>query len=283
VTPDDFTDATLVLLGHGSTQNRASAAPVYEHAARLRQRKLFAEVREAFWKQEPQVTEVLAQVRAPRLFIAPLFISEGYFSEDVIPRELGFRTGPDTAWRGRRNEFGSRFYCRPVGTHAAMTDVVLARAAEVVRQFPFPGTPRANETTLLIAGHGTTRQENSRQAIEDHVARIRGRNEYAAVDGLFLEEEPRIAAWDQRAPTRHVVLVPFFMSDGHHVCEDIPVLLGEPAAAVRERVAQGLAGWRNPTERRGKLVWYSSAAGTESRVAEVILARVREAARQPDQ
>jgi len=32
----EFTDATLVLLGHGTVLNEDSAAPVYQHAAELR-------------------------------------------------------------------------------------------------------------------------------------------------------------------------------------------------------------------------------------------------------
>ena len=79
-----------MVLGHGSTQNDSSAAPVYQHAAELRRRKIFAQVRESFWKQEPQIKKVLAEISAPRVFIVPLFISEGYFSNEVIPRELGF-------------------------------------------------------------------------------------------------------------------------------------------------------------------------------------------------
>jgi sirohydrochlorin ferrochelatase len=55
VNGDNFSDAVLVVLGHGSTQNANSGAPVYQHAAELRRRKIFAQVREAFWKQEPQI------------------------------------------------------------------------------------------------------------------------------------------------------------------------------------------------------------------------------------
>ena len=36
-----------------------------------------------------------------------------------------------------------------------MTKVILARADEVVKQFPFPRAPKPADTTLLIAGHGT--------------------------------------------------------------------------------------------------------------------------------
>ena len=49
---DEFGDAALVVLGHGTEQNADSAAPVYQHAAELRRRKIFAEVREAFSYEE---------------------------------------------------------------------------------------------------------------------------------------------------------------------------------------------------------------------------------------
>jgi sirohydrochlorin cobaltochelatase len=88
VNSDNFSDAALVVLGHGTTLNDQSAAPVFQHAAELRRRKIFTEVREAFWKQEPHIKKVLAEISAPRVFIVPLFISEGYFSTEIIPQEL---------------------------------------------------------------------------------------------------------------------------------------------------------------------------------------------------
>ena len=93
MTDGHFQDAALVVLGHGTALNDGSALPVFQHAAELRRRRLFAEVREAFWKQEPQIKTVLAEIKAPRVFIVPLFVSEGYFASEVIPRELGFEIG----------------------------------------------------------------------------------------------------------------------------------------------------------------------------------------------
>ena len=72
------------------------------------------------------------------------------------------------------------------------------------------------------------------------------------------------------------MVVPFFISDGLHTVEDIPVLLGEPERVVQQRLAAGQPTWRNPTERNDKLVWYSTAVGSEPGIADVILARVRE-------
>lgn len=271
---DDFSDAVLVVLGHGTELNAGSAAPARLQAAELRRRRIFAEVREAFWKQEPQVKQVLAELTAPRVFIVPLFISEGYFASEVIPRELGL-AGPSTL----NPQPSTRCYCQPVGSHDSMTNLILARAGEVVSQFPFPRAPKPKDITLFVAGHGTEKNENSRQVIERQAGLIRAQNVYAGVHAIYLEESPRIAECYALATTRNLVVVPFFISDGLHVVEDIPVLLGEPARVVKERLAAGQPTWRNPTERHGKLVWYSSAVGTEPHLADVILERVREAAK----
>lgn len=287
MTNDSFSDAALVILGHGSTKNADSGAPVFQHAAELRRRGIFAEVREAFWKQEPRVKQVLSSITVPRVFIVPLFISEGYFSDEVIPQELGFAPGQSTlnspVLRNSTAEGGQLstiYFCNPIGTHPGMTNVLLARALEVVEKFPFPRAPKPNDMTLFIAGHGTERNENSRKAIEQQAELIRAMNIYAAVHAVFMEEEPRIAALHEIARTKNVVVVPFFISDGMHTQEDIPVLLGEPERVVKERLVAGQPAWRNPAEKRNKLIWYASAVGTEPLMAEVILERVREAAAQ---
>jgi len=273
-----FSDAALVLLGHGTSESEDAAAPVYQHAAALRARGLFASVHEAFWKQSPRLAEVLASVAAPRVFLVPLFMSEGYFSGREIPRELGFELTDDLASRVRRRGAQTLAYCRPIGTHERMSRVVLARAREVVERFPFPRPPPAAETTLFLAGHGTARAERSRQSVEEHVHRLRAMGLFAAVHGIFLEESPRIGACYALAATRNVVLVPFFLSDGPHTQEDIPQQLGEPESVVRARRAAGQPAWRNPTERHGRRVWFAGAVGTAPEVADVILERVSELA-----
>jgi sirohydrochlorin cobaltochelatase len=271
---DSFSDSVLVVLGHGTTLNDQSAAPVFQHAAELRRRKIFREVREAFWKQNPQIKNVLAEISAPRVFIAPFFISEGYFSAEIIPVELGFHFPENLKLKTGNSEI---LYCRPIGSHDSMTKVIMSRAAEVVRQFPFPRAPKNSDTTLLVAGHGTGRNADSRKAVERQVKLIREMNIFAEVGAVFMEEEPFIKGCHENVKTKNIVVVPFFISDGLHVVEDIPVLMGEPERTVKERLALGQPTWRNPTEKNGRLVWYSSAAGSAPEMADVILERVCEA------
>jgi sirohydrochlorin cobaltochelatase len=279
---DDFSDAALVLAGHGSTLNADSAAPTWQHADELRRRGLFAQVQECFWKQEPYLAQVMRGIFAARVFVVPLFISDGYFTEEVLPRELGFcRPGETDFPRAQRRGGQTFFYGQPVGTHPRMTEVLLARAREIVAEFPFPRAPRPEETTLFIAGHGTGNNENSRKAIEQQMELIRARHIFAQVHAVFMEEEPRIGDCYKLAQTRNLVVAPFFISDGLHSYEDIPVMLGAPKAVVRERMKLGRPTWRNPTEHEGKRVWYAASVGREPLMADVILERVREAAGAP--
>ena len=135
MTSESLSDAALVLVGHGSTLNAESSAPTYQHADALRALGIFAQVVECFWKLEPSISGVLRGVHAPRVFVVPFFVSEGYFTEEVIPRELGFKVqGPGAKVQSfpRVEQRGAQtlYYCGPVGTHESMTEVLLARARD---------------------------------------------------------------------------------------------------------------------------------------------------------
>ena len=93
---------------------------------------------------EPEIREV---------YVVPNFISEGYFTQTVIPRELQLDGRLTTRATGQVWK-----YCEPVGNHPAVTELLLRRAREVA-----PGVPPA-ETSLLIVGprHGTERQQRDR-------------------------------------------------------------------------------------------------------------------------
>ncbi len=164
---------------------------------------------------------------------------------------------------------GKRYhYCLPVGVHRSMTDLILKRAREIA-----PGVDPA-QTTLIITGHGTGLNQNSTKAIRDQVDLIaKSGAGYAAVLDAFMEEQPFIAEWDKMSQTPNVIVVPFFISDGLHSYQDIPVLLGieaEVGAAASQREVFR----HNPHHVRGKTLYYTSAIGTERLLADVILDQI---------
>jgi len=256
--------AALILVGHGSTVNPDSSAPTHQHADELRGRGFFAEVVCAFWKEEPSMREVFYTVESDLIYIVPNFISEGYFTREVLPRELRIE-GAITRRDGK-----TICFCDPVGIHPSMTHLLLHRAEEAA-----PGVPRG-QISLIIVGHGTSLNENSRKAIEKQVALIReGGHGFAEVLDAYMEEAPFIARWHEMATAPNVVVVPFFIADGLHSYQDIPVLLGiesEPTAAA----SQNDVFRRNPYALRGRHLYYSSAVGTDPGMPEVILDQVKD-------
>jgi sirohydrochlorin cobaltochelatase len=255
-------NSALLIVGHGSTENPDSSTPYFDHAAEIRRRNLFAEVHCCFWKEEPSMREAVYLIDSEDVYVVPDFISEGYFTQEIIPRELSL-TGPTTRVRGK-----TYHYCLPVGVHPSMTGLILRRAREVA-----PDIDPA-ETTLIITGHGTGLNQNSTKAIRDQATLIADSGAgYAAVLDAYMEEAPFIADWDKMSDTPNTVVVPFFISDGLHSYQDIPVLLGieaevGAAASQREIFRQ------NPHHLRGKTLYYSSAIGTERLLADVILDQI---------
>jgi sirohydrochlorin cobaltochelatase len=254
--------SALLIVGHGSTVNPDSSAPSLAQAATIRDRGVFPEVACCFWKEEPSLRDALLFFREAEIrevYVVPNFISEGYFTETVIPRELELEgrltTRPDgQVWK----------YCEPVGNHPAVTELLLRRAREVA-----PGVAEA-ETTLLVVGHGTALNENSAVAAKREVGKISALGAYASVQNAYMEEAPLISDWARLTTTPHVVVVPFFISDGLHSYQDIPVLLGiesgtTAAASQREIFRQ------NPHRIHGRDLYYASAIGTEPKFAEIIV------------
>ena len=213
----------LLIVAHGSTINPDSSAPTLAHAAEIRRRQVFADVQCAFWKEEPSLRDALFLFdpgAVPEVYVIPNFISEGYFTQTVVPRELELR-GRIT----KRSNGQIWRYCEPVGNHPLMTELLLKRARDVA-----PDVDPA-ETSLLIVAHGTDLNENSAVAAKREVEKIRSLGKYAAVLNVYMEESPLVSDWRKLAKTHNVVVVPFFISDGLHSYEDIPVLLGIAVAA----------------------------------------------------
>src|SRR5437870_3077968 len=122
-------DAALLIVGHGSTVNPDSSAPSLAQAAAIRERGIFLAVACVFWKEEPSLRDALLlfpdqDIR--EVYVVPNFISEGYFTQTVIPRELELNGRLTTRPNGQIWK-----YCDPVGNHPAMTELLLQRAREI--------------------------------------------------------------------------------------------------------------------------------------------------------
>ena len=243
----------LVIVGHGSHLNEDSSLHVYEHAARIRERfgSEYDEVVECFWKEEPSMRHVLDVVEAEEVYVVPAFISEGYFTQQVIPRELGL-TGPVTRKGGKTIR-----YAGPLGTYRGMADVILERAEDLLKGEEVPPGRRA----LVLLGHGTDLNRSSGGVIYLNADRIRRRNLYDLVEVGFLDQDPEIGEVVENVEAETVVLIPVFIAEGWHTRETLP---------------EDLALTGEVTTRAGKTIFYGAPVGTHPSMATLIVARARE-------
>lgn len=244
----------LVLAAHGSHHNAQSSDPARQHAAALRRRGIFDQVIVAFWKEFPSFRDVPYLLEADQVYIVPLFMADGYFSGRVVPRELGLE-GAVTHRAGQ-----VLHYTAPVGTDPRMVDLIRARVAEAVG-------PELTESavSVVLIGHGTVQNRQSKQAVLDHVAALRQAAGYAEVLAAYMEEPPTIPEIHGLVAGDRVVVVPLFVADGMHTAEDIPRELGLP---------QIDGAWQVPGVVDGKTYWYTSSVGTSPYMTELILDRV---------
>jgi len=254
----DTPRSALVIAGHGSLLNDQSDVPAFHHADTVRRTGVFDEVRETFWKEEPTFRDVLRILASEVVYVVPLFISEGYFVEQVLPREMRL-TGPDAP-----DVEKTVHVTRPIGTHPSLRDVIIHRAESAA------GTSDLEDTSLVLIGHGTKRNPKSKKSILNHAERVRHRNRFHDVTSVFLEEEPTVDRTVEVAATDRVVAVPMFISDGFHTDGEIPELVGVIEDEA-DPVPRGEC-----VEVDGKDIWYTAAVGTDPLVASVILERAKE-------
>ena len=210
---DSFDQQALLILGHGSSRNPSSSKATKDAALAIEKKGDFASVHCAFWKEKPDFQDVWDQIEESHVYVVPNFISEGYFTREVIPREL--KLSGDITQRANH----LLHYCEPVGLHPGMTRLLINRANQAV------GIPPEN-ISLVLVGHGTEQSSTSTLAIQDQVEKIRQSGiPFKEVIATYLDEPPYLSDWESLTSAPYVVAVPFFISEGLHTQEDIPRIL----------------------------------------------------------
>ena len=204
------------------------------------------------------------------VYVVPNFISEGYFTQTVVPRELELN-GPTT----KRPSGQTWNYCEPVGNHPMMTELLLKRAREVA-----PDAVPA-ETSLLIVAHGTDLNENSAVAAKREAEKDPCARKYATVLNVYMEEPPLVSDWRKltETPKRGSGAV-FYFRRTYTVTRTFPRLLGIAVAAGVDRgqpgspppaTERGEIFRRNPYKIDNRSLFYAPSIGTDPGFADIIL------------
>ncbi|RJF72913.1 cobalamin biosynthesis protein CbiX [Deinococcus cavernae] len=223
---------SLVLVGHGSHVNSRAARSVYRVAEELRQLGSFSEVIECFWKEEPSLRQALRVTGSTDVTVVPFFLSDGYFTDTVIPRELGLGHQGPVPPEGIARVLGGKTvrYLPPYGSFPGLSDVLVACAREALPE------ANAEDVALVLLGHPSARRGGH---LERHAQVIREARQFAEVQVLYLEDHLAHAPWLDVIQAEQVVVVPFF-SD-HALSEAAPPL------SVSLGVQDGQAGGKSVT------------------------------------
>lgn len=213
--PEPATDrvSALILVAHGDRGGEGDNQAVLEHAARVKRSAPLWEVKAGVLNGSPSLEDALAGVAAfNRIHILPMLMSEGYFTETVIPSRLKAAT--------KSGELNQPIVHPAIGVSDAVSDLVARLAAEGAAKIGC----RSAAITVLLAGHGARTNSRARQAIEEHAQALRAKRTFARIDAAYLEEGPFLAD-AIRGLNRPTVVIGMFISDGLHAGEDTPALL----------------------------------------------------------
>lgn len=141
----------------------------------------------------------------PGALIYPFFMSQGWFTADVLPKRLA----------GRECHI-----LPPFGLDRQLP----ALAAQAVRQVASDRGWSLAKLNLLLAAHGSARGPRAAKAAEAFATALRPLLPGTKVALGYVEQAPRIDSAAQDLPHESLCL-PFFAQAGDHVKQDIPEAL----------------------------------------------------------
>ena len=230
----------LILAGHGSHVSPNTAGVVWSYVDQLRQLGVADEVTACFWKEPPSFSGVLDTVEAEEIVVVPLFTARGYFTQDVLPSEMGL-TGALTLRRAQRIHLTSA-----IGEHP-MLDAIVDDRLRALEEAP---------TNCPWRRQRSRSSGMARRAIAT-VAIPRGSKPIACAQAAASTKSWRstwmtsriFPAFIARRSQPNIIALPYFLAAGSHVNGDVPRALGISGArgvGTRQRTRRPLlrSSWR---------------------------------------
>ena len=205
-------DWTLILAAHGAGDGSLANRRAQEMALQISKCCNIAGALTAFNKGRPGFADVFDRVETSRVVVVPLMTSDGYCAKEVLPSALAV---------GASARDCELVIARPVGLMPQIENLFVDLVLESIAANGLG----ANETDVLVIGHGTSFNCRSNSRTYEIAAHLQQqsvmRNAYAG----FLDESPFIPDILRDRSPGHLIAIPFLFGGGSHVLEDIPALL----------------------------------------------------------
>ena len=209
---------SIVLAAHGSTATEHCNDPLHDMAAAILQRQeersatspdLWIEkITPAFLQGEPQMTEVLESLPEGDVIVIPVMTSDGYYLRK-LPEKFA----------SNRNAGKFKFHLSSVfGMHAMIADEMKLLVTHHLSSFHL----QPEETTVVVIGHGTRRNQTSGESTYRLVNTLAGQFPGLKCLAGFLDQDPTAENIATEITTPNTIILPFLISRGPHTTEDVP-------------------------------------------------------------
>lgn len=252
----DGRKTALVVAAHGSGVEGIPTAQASRLLSDLGKRTSFDELTMAYHHGSPRFCEVLDTLEAKDVVVVPFMTSNGYFCNEVLPRELaGNRRFAETCVR----------QTAPLGTDSRVPAVIGKRVRRLLDRFAV--SPR--DATLAVVGHGTVRHTGSRRSTIELAKGLADLDKSLEVLACFLDDAPAVDDLIEMATRPNLLVVPFLTADGPHAVRDVPARIGMEVDPLDERPFRGTVA--------GRTVIYDQSVGTYSETVEILATLAEEA------
>ena len=198
-----------MIVAHGDCGGRGDNLLARELARRIRLSKRYDDVQVGFMRCDPSIEDVAARIACENIRLYPLFLSDGYYVREAIPKRLAIAGGIDKAGRHVTIE-------TPLGLNEKLP-AVLAQAASAASASR--GIDPAMVNVLLVA-HGSAQSPHSADVANTIARGIAAAGHFAKVRTCFLEEPPLFGDELERA-TDPTLVLGLFAGGGLHAEEDV--------------------------------------------------------------
>ena len=165
-------EPALLIVAHGERGGAGDDRVVYELAEQMRHSGVYSTVHGCFVSKEPSLKSTIDGMSAGPVTIYPLFMSDGYFVKQTIPRSI--------------DESRQTKVMTPLGLNRQLPQLVAKVALQSAKATGWvPG-----DCHLLLVAHGSKHDRASRTATGTVAKSIEAMDDFAGVSTSFLEESP---------------------------------------------------------------------------------------------
>lgn len=222
---------SLVLAAHGSRCGGAAEA-LEAIATRLHWRGRFDQVLTAYNQGEPTFEQVPDLISADAAVVVPVFLADGYYSKQVLPRKLQ---------QAKSSSLIDIWLAPVVGSDSRLCLALLTRMGRLIQRLRWD--PR--RTTVVVLGHGTPRSSSSTLTTREAADFLSKKGPCSIVHSAFLDDSPSPQEVLEGLETDYCMVLPFLFGRGGH-SRDLAQLLGledrwhSGSSAIAGRDGQGL-------------------------------------------